>query len=450
MHQSRVRSIVDGEPGAGPIVYWMSRDQRAHDNWALVYAGELARQRSAPLAVAFCLQPRFLNATLRHYAWMLRGLREVASTLADRDIGFVLLHGAPERELPRLLARAGAAALVTDFSPLRIKREWTAAVANAISIPFYEVDAHNIVPCWQASNKQEIGARTLRPKLMRRLDEFLEPFPSLRRHPIAWPEAVEPVDWDAELGRLDIDNSVAEIRWATPGEHAARKALDGFLRSGIERYGQQRNNAAALGQSDLSPWLHYGNLAPQRLALELMDSAAARETKDTMLDEAIVRRELAENFCFYNPDYDNPRGFPEWAMTTLRQHQDDKREHVYTREQLERAETHDPAWNAAQLEMVYRGKTHGYMRMYWCKKLVEWTESPEQAMEYAIYLNDRFQIDGRDPNGYTNIAWSIGGVHDRPWPGRPIFGNVRYMSANGLRSKFDVDAYIKRVDELKR
>lgn len=448
MHPSRVRTIAEGDRRDGPVVYWMSRDQRAHDNWALIYAAKLANIRSAPLAVAFCLQPQFLNAALRHYAWLLRGLGETAATLAERNIAFVLLRGEPAHELPQLLERVAASALVTDFSPLRIKREWTAGVAQAITIPFFEVDAHNVMPCWEASSKQEIGARTLRPKLLRRLDEFLDPFPVLGSHPVAWPEPVEQLDWAAELDRLPIDRSIGEIRWATPGEHTARKALDGFLRSGIERYGANRNDATVLGQSDLSPFLHYGQLAPQRLVMELINSAANAEAKDVMLDESVVRRELAENYCFYNPDYDNPRGFPEWASVSLREHQGDKREHVYTCEQLERAETHDPAWNAAQIEMVRRGKTHGYTRMYWCKKILEWTESPAQAMEYAVYLNDRYQIDGRDPNGYTNIAWSLGGVHDKPWPKRPIFGNVRYMSFNGLKSKFDVDAYTMRVAKL--
>lgn len=433
-------------------MYWMSRDQRTHDNWALIHAQQLARQHDAPLAVIFCLMPSFLEATLRHYDFMLRGLREIAESLDARQIAFFLLRGEPEREIPAFLKRHRAAALVTDFSPLRTKRSWTDGVARAIDLPFVEVDTHNVVPCWVTSAKQEYGARTIRPKIYRQLDEFLDEFPAQRRHPIAWPDTPESIDWDAALRSLPIDRSVAPIDWAEPGEQAACGALTRFIARKLPGYDDNRNDPSLDGQSDLSPYIHFGQLSTQRIALTVRDSDAPATDKAAFLEELIVRRELSENFCFYNAQYDSVRCFPAWAAKTLREHADDPREHVYSRDELEQARTHDDAWNAAQRQMVNHGKMHGYMRMYWCKKILEWTESPEQALAYAIYLNDRYEIDGRDPNGYTNIAWSIGGIHDRAWGERPIFGKIRYMSYGGLKSKFRIGDYVRQqgVEPQKR
>jgi len=196
------------------------------------------------------------------------------------------------------------------------------------------------------------------------------------------------------------------------------------------------------GQSNLSPYLHFGQISAQRIALEVRKARLDPEAQKAFLEELIIRRELSDNYCYYNPDYDRPSGFPAWAQKTQATHQDDRREYDYSSEQLEKAQTHDPLWNAAQMEMVHKGKMHGYMRMYWAKKILEWTKSPEEAQRIAITLNDKYELDGRDPNGYTGIAWSIGGVHDRAWGERPVFGKIRYMSYNGSKSKFDVKGYI--------
>jgi deoxyribodipyrimidine photo-lyase len=196
--------------------------------------------------------------------------------------------------------------------------------------------------------------------------------------------------------------------------------------------------------SNLSPYLHFGQISAQRIALETYKRKHNIETKDAFLEELIVRRELSDNFCFYNKNYDSFDGFPEWAKKTLNEHRKDKREFTYNLEQFEKAKTHDDLWNAAQIEMVKTGKMHGYMRMYWAKKILEWTETPEEALEFSIYLNDKYELDGRDPNGYTGCAWSIGGVHDRAWTERPVFGKIRYMNYNGAKRKFDVKRYIQK------
>lgn len=441
----RVRLLRNGELTKNPVVLWMSRDQRTKDNWSLLFAQEIAINQGAPLSVVFCLVPKFLNATIRQYGFMIKGLQEVEQNLIEKNIPFFLLKGNPDEEIPAFIKKHKIGTLVSDFNPLRISKGWKEGVSRNIDIPFYEVDAHNIIPCWMASAKQEYSARTLRPKIHLLLPEFLKDFPSLKKHPYNWKEKAGKTDWRDCCNHLEIDQAVRDIGWIKPGEKAAFNILKEFINKRLDSYYKQRNDPSADVQSDLSPYIHFGHISSQRTALEVLKSSAEHSSKGPFLEELIVRKELSDNFCFYNKDYDNFEGFPEWAKKTLNKHRKDKRTYLYTLEQFENALTHDELWNAAQMEMVKRGKMHGYMRMYWAKKILEWTESPEQAFEFAVYLNDRYELDGRDPNGYTGIAWSIGGVHDRAWNERPVFGKIRYMSYNGCKTKFDIKKYIKKV-----
>jgi len=448
--QERILLVQKGKEIRGPVAYWMSRDQRMDDNWALLFAQEEALKRSSPLIVLFCLAPEFLGATIRQYMFMIKGLREVEKSLKEKNISFIILTGSPKENISEFVRVHKVSCLITDFDPLRVKREWKNAVAEIISVPFYEVDAHNIVPCWIASQKQEYAAYTFRPKINRLIPEFIGDFPRIKKHPFAWNNRSNATDWDGILKSLRIDMTVPEVSWIEPGEKAAQKTLSRFLRYGLENYNAYRNDPTKNAQSDLSPYFHFGHLSAQRVANDVLNSNVANLSKDTFLEELVVRRELSDNFCFYGPAYDNFNGFPDWARKTLNKHRKDKRPYIYTAHQLENASTHDELWNAAQTEMVLRGKMHGYMRMYWAKKILEWTESPETALQVAIYLNDKYELDGRDPNGYTGIAWSIGGVHDRAWNERKIFGKIRYMSYNGCKSKFAVDAYIETMRLLKK
>ena len=440
----RVRVLQQGSVGRGPVVYWMSRDQRVKDNWALLFAQELALERKVSLAVVFCLAPSFLNATSRQYGFMMKGLQEVESRLAELNIPFFLLIGPPEKQLPVFVTKHQTGGLVTDFDPLRIKQHWKEEVAALVNSAIYEVDGRNIVPCWEASSKKEYAAYTLRPKIHRALPEFLKDFPMAQKHPFPWPKKVSGTDWDQAERSLRIDRSVPEVDWLLPGEKAAAATLDRFLTKKLSAYASRRNDPTKDGVSNLSPYLHFGQISAQRVALELQKKKGNKESKDGFLEELIVRRELSDNFCFYNPDYDRFAGFPEWAQKTLNEHRGDKREYLYSLEQFEDGKTHDDLWNAAQMEMVHRGKMHGYLRMYWAKKILEWTASPEEALEVAILLNDKYELDGRDTNGYVGIAWSIGGVHDRAWTERPIFGKIRYMSYGGCKRKFKVKTYIEQ------
>jgi len=441
----RVRLLRKGEQGEGPVIYWMSRDQRADDNWALLFAQELALKYKQPLAVCFCLTPDYLGATIRHYGFMLRGLAVVERALLKRAIPLFVIFGQPEDRLPQFLNEMKIGALVTDFSPLKLNRRWKKRVAERIRLPFYEVDAHNIVPVWIASKKQEYAAYTLRPKINKLLPEFLTEFRKLHKHSFKWTGDWPKNDWESLRKKLQVERSVGEISWLLPTEKAALKILQKFIENRLEDYPEKRNDPNLDFQSNLSPYLHFGQISAQRVAWEIRRAGNDSRGQEVFLEELIVRRELAENFCFYNDRYDSMQGFPAWAQKTLNDHRGDPRQYLYSLEELEAGRTHDELWNAAQHEMVARGKMHGYLRMYWAKKILEWTVAPEQALEYAIYLNDRYELDGRDPNGYAGIAWSIGGVHDRPWFEREIFGKIRYMSYEGCKRKFDVQEYIRKA-----
>ena len=441
--QRRIHLLNQQGIADGPVIYWMSREQRVADNWGLFHAQELALKRGVPLLVVFTLSDRFAGATVRQYGFLLRGLEQVAKKLQGLDIPFILLRGEPSQSLLQFAGQVQAGCVVCDFDPLRIKQRWFNRVAAALPVAMLEVDGHNIVPCRVVSAKREFGAYTLRPKLRRLLAEFLQSIPQVIRHPFAWQVNVELPDAESLLQQLQPDDGVGEVGGFKTGEAAAGEELTVFVEQRLSGYARQRNNPCVDGQSGLSPWLHFGQLSPQRVALAV---AAQGESEDSaaLLEELIVRRELADNFCLYCPQYDSLDAAPDWARRTLEKHRHDPRRYCYYPDTFEQAATHDSLWNAAQTELVTTGKMHGYLRMYWAKKILEWTGSPEEAISTAVYLNDRYSLDGRDPNGYAGIAWSICGVHDRAWGERPVFGNIRYMSYDGCRRKFDVSLYINK------
>lgn len=446
--------------GDGPVVYWMNRDCRLHDNWAYIYARELGLQMKRPVIVAYNLAPGFLGGGYRQHVFKVGGLEEVAEVGATVETPFFLVK---EKGMHSFLVDTKAAAVVVDFSPLREQRAWVDHVVLHATCPVYEVDAHNIVPCRVVSSKAEVGARTLRPKLHKLLPEYLEPFPRLTTYMHPYTGHVPHIRWADVRAQGPKPQNAPEVDGFVPGHTEGMKRARAFIQERLSTYATLRNDATAQGQSGLSPYLHYGHIAAARVVLEalkdtahperaivrVMDARKNGSGRDgsplaSFLEELIVRRELSDNFCFYTPDYDSFSGFPHWAQKTLNEHRDDEREYVYSRKQFEEARTHDPLWNAAQRELLTTGKMHGYMRMYWGKKILEWSASPEEAQDTAIYLNDTYELDGRDPNGYAGIAWSIGGTHDRPWFTRPIFGAVRYMARSGCEKKFDVEAYIAR------
>ncbi|MFC2135171.1 deoxyribodipyrimidine photo-lyase [Bacteroidota bacterium] len=442
MNRNRVRIKQEGKEVSGPVVYWMQRDQRVNDNWALIYAQEEALRRDVPLYVIFSLVPKFLDATIRQYGFMLKGLEEVESRLKELNIPFILQTGNPSKVMTDFIKSSEAGLLVTDFNPLKLTRIWKRDTIKKIDIPVHEVDAHNIVPCWVVSQKEEFAAYTFRPKIIRLLDEYLDEFPKLKmmKSPS---DKVTSTDWENIYSKIKVDLTVKEVDWIKPGEGAAHEALKNFINNRFIIYAEKRNDPNADAQSNLSPYLHFGHIPSQIVALSIQPLIEHPDSKKAFLEELIVRKELSDNFCYYNFNYDSFHGFHDWAQESLNIHRKDKREYVHTLKEFETAKTNDSLWNAAQMEMVKTGKMHGYMRMYWAKKILEWTKSPEEALYASIYLNDKYQLDGRDPNGYAGIAWSIGGVHDRAWSERNVFGKIRFMNFNGCKRKFDVLRYIE-------
>ncbi len=442
VNKKRITALNPLPLSKGPVIYWISRDARAGDNWAMLYSQETALKLKQPLHAAFCLAPSFLGASMRSYRFLLKGLDELEEKLAKKNIPFHLLLGDPPDTITELAGQIKAGAVVSDFSPLKISRNWRMKAAKTLKCAFLEVDAHNIVPCRAASPKLEYAAYTFRPKINRLLDEFLVEFPALKKHPFKSFKKPKSNRQEAKK-TLKADDNAPAVDWIKPGEKAGMEALAGFIKNTLVNYEKNRSDPNLNGQSDLSPYLHFGHLSPQRAALEVKKNS--RPGSEAFLEELIVRRELSDNFCFYNEHYDCPEGFPEWAKKSHFEHAKDKREYLYSLREFEHALTHDELWNAAELQMVNKGKMHGYMRMYWAKKILQWSKSPQEALETAIYLNDKYELDGRDPNGYAGIMWSIGGVHDRAWPPRNVFGKIRYMSYGGCKSKFNVTKFIENT-----
>ncbi len=427
------------------ILYWMQASVRIEDNHALASALNYCRQYQKPLVVFFSLTPSYPHANLRHYTFLLQGLKDTAMKLKEKEITFCLRIGEPVEEVQEIAKEA--VIVITDNGATRQQRLWRDTLASSLSQQFLAIETNLLIPPWLASNKEEYAARTIRPKIEKIMEQWITPRPRMQ-----WSagqstlslNGMEIEQWENWIATLKIDRSVSSVEWCTGGETAALKALKNFIRSGLSRYHQDRSDPGLDASSKLSPYLHFGHLSPLTILREV------REHKDakTFIEELIIRRELAFNYAWFNSYYDQYRGIPLWAAETLAKHQPDPRPYLYTLEQLESAKTHDEFWNACQDEMVISGFMHGYMRMYWGKKIIEWTQAPEQAFEWMVYLNDKYQLDGRDPNGYCGIAWCFG-KHDRPWTRRDVFGTIRYMNAQGLKRKFHMESYLQRIQELK-
>lgn len=436
----RARPISPGTRGDGPVVYWMERDLRIRDNWALLYAQQEALARKKPLCVLIVLPPHVLAGVRVQDIYLLSGLTELQEQALELNIYLHITSGDAVECISAFTEQVLCHQLVTDFHPLNRKRRIHDQLVSRVKAPFVEVDTHNIVPAWLASPKKEYGAYTIRPKIQRLLPDYLidipqpvpHPFPMLPVLPVEFPYLTADIGKYLHLGTGGFQ----------PGEANGRRRLRDFVKQGLSTYAENRNNPNLTGQSELSPYLHFGQLSPQRVAYAIVNSDSDAHSRAVFLEELIIRRELADNFCLYEPNYDKIQGFHPWAQKTLQEHAVDSRAYIYSLADFERAETHEPLWNACQMDLATTNKLHGFLRMYWAKKILEWSASPSEALSIANTLNDKYSIDGCDPNGYTGVAWSIGGVHDRAWQERPIFGKIRYMNERGCRRKFKVDEYI--------
>lgn len=448
----RVRWLREGDadPDGTCVVYWMQRSQRGIDNPALNYAVALGNVLNKPVVAVFGLTAAYPAAQRRHYRFLVDGLPETRDHLNRRGVGFILRLGEPNDVVARVCKQLRPALVVGDENPIRIAQQWRERVARAVTVPFALVDADVVVPS-SLFPKQEFAARTLRPKILRVLNDYLRLATDLSAKfatsDLPQVES-EPIDPDALLTKLKV-SGVGEVADYRGGTAEALRRLKKFVDERLVKYATDRNEPTPYTTSELSAHLHFGHISPTRILKTVIDAANdASIDAHAFVEELVVRRELAINYVWRNPNYDSLAGCPAWALKTLDQHRSDPRPILYSAAQLEHAETHDPLWNAAQREMVITGRMHNYLRMYWAKKILEWSPDPETAFEVALDLNDRFEMDGRDPNGYVGIAWSVGGLHDRPWPERPIFGTVRFMSFDSTRRKFHCDLYIRRVEGL--
>jgi deoxyribodipyrimidine photo-lyase len=428
-------------PGGEYVLYWCQMNRRAESNQALDFAVGLANELHVPVLFYEGLTYSYPYASDRFHRFILEGVPATARRLNTLGIGYIFYlrrrPSDPNDVLYRLAARA--AAVVTDDYPTFIAARHNASVPPKLNIAFYAVDASCIVPmaCFA---KREYAAYTIRPKIHKLLPQYLWPLPpmkAVKRYPrrdSALHTSVTSANIAGLVASCQIDHTVPPSVSIRGGRLAAQEQLAHFLKHGLGRYAGESNEPSAHATSGLSPYLHFGQISALEIALATKASAG-------FLEQLIVRRELAFNFARFAPRLDSLEVLPDWARETMRRHRRDRRHPAYTPEQFECAATHDPLWNATQLELLTRGTIHGYYRMYWGKKIVEWSPTYEDAFRTMIYLHDRYALDGRDPNTYTNILWCFG-LHDRPWPERPIFGTLRAMTLAGMRRKTNVDAYV--------
>lgn len=430
-------------PDGNCVLYWMQRAQRGADNPALDVAVEAGNLLGKPVVAFFALKPS-RSANLRHYSFMLQGVPDIAAALQRRRIGFVLQRS-PEHSLLRLCDELRPALVIGDENPLRGPESLRQRTARKLRVPFWTVDANVIVPS-KLLEKAQYAARVIRPRLQRLLKHFLVPSKNPKaKFPWRKPRSLLSLSSDSDLLRgWPVDGSVRAVNGFIGGSREAQRLLKKFVHSRLGTYPELRNHPEDDGTSRLSPYLHFGHISPITVALAVETTTAPKAAKQAFLDQLITWRELSVNFVRFTTDYDNFECADPWAHRTLSEHSDDSRPVLYSEQQLENAETYDPLWNAAQRQMVTHGWMHNYLRMYWGKKILEWSPSPADAYEIAVRLNDKYELDGRDPNGYAGIAWAVVGKFDRAWPERPIFGKVRYMSLASTGKKFDSREYIKR------
>ena len=449
--KERIRPLNDFDSAKGKYVfYWMQQSQRADWNHALEYAIANANHLKLPLLVGFGLMDDYPEANVRHYRFLLEGLKEAESALKKRKIPFTVQHGHPAEVAIDLGKQA--AVLVCDRGYLRHQKQWREKVAAEAKCPVVQVESDVVVPVELTSTKAEFAARTIRPKIHKHWKTFLDEVKPIKlkidsEH--LKMSGLDVQDTDKTLAGLKLNRDIPPVNHIYRGGcEQAKRVFGQFLKHHFADYSEHRNKPETDSVSYLSMYLHFGQISPIYAALESMKvKNVAQENHDDFLEELIVRRELSMNFVEYSANYHEYECLPDWARTTLAEHKKDKREPQYSKKQLEEANTHDDYWNAAMREMKYTGYMHNAMRMYWGKKILEWMSSPELAFDTVLEFNNRYFIDGRDANSFAGVAW-IFGLHDRPWKERDIFGKTRYMNASGLERKCKIDMYVEKVDAL--
>jgi len=440
----RVRRNGMPDPAGRCVVYWMQRSQRGLDNPALDIAVEAGNTLEIPVVVYFAPVPFYPGANLRHYRFLNEGIPDIAHALARRNIGFVLRRY-PDHSLLRFCDEVKPALVIGDENPMREPERWRVMAAQKLGVPLWTVDSDVIVPSHMIE-KEQYAAFHIRRKLDAQLDRFLTKSAN-RTARVKWRAraGLQSLSLDTDITEgWPLNRDVGPVSTFKGGSKEAMRLLRELTQNKLAHYAQRRNHPELDGTSRLSPYLHFGHISTLTVALAVRSADVPREQKESFLSELLVWRELAVNFVRHNPNYDNFESGEKWAHRTLAEHAQDLRPYLYSQRQLDAAETHDALWNAAQRQMVTGGWMHNYMRMYWGKKILEWSRTPAEAYHTAVALNDKYELDGRDPNGYAGIAWAIVGKFDRPWFARPIFGQIRYMSRESTGRKFDSRRYIEQ------
>ena len=440
--RTTVRRGGPPDPDGTCVVYWMQRAQRGIDNPALDVAVEAANALGKPVVVFFAPVPFYPHANLRHYHFLNEGIADIAADVAKRNVGFVLRHF-PDHSLLEFCSEVKPALVIGDENPMREPESWRQKAAKKLTVPLWTVDADVIVPS-KLLEKAQYAAHIIRPRLQALLKTYLRPFANPRAR-IPWKPQVQSRAPGVDItDGWKLDRSVSPVSQWKGGSREGQRLLKDFAKTKLHGYATKRSKPEIDHTSRLSPYLHFGHISPVSVALAVEEADAPSADKKAFLDQMITWRELAINLVRFNPNYDNFECGEPWAHRTLGKHAKDHRPVLYSERQLESADTHDSLWNAAQMQMVNAGWMHNYMRMYWAKKILEWSPSPSEAYRRAVHLNDKYLLDGRDPNGYAGIAWSIVGKFDRPWFERPIFGQIRYMSGESTGKKFDSKKYIQQ------
>jgi len=448
---SRIKTLKDAPENqrGSYVLYWMGLSQRAVFNPALEHAVDEANARGLPVLVCYGIAEGFPEVNARHWTFLLEGMAEIGPALERRGIAFVARRAPPVETALRYAA--DAALVVCDRNYLKpIKRFYDDFVARA-PCRVVQVEGDVVVPVETASSKHEFAARTLRPKIHRLWENYLQPLEARAvAHPardLARDSTLDLSDIPRLVSTLKADQSVRAVRRFTGGHAEADRRVKHYLGGPFGHYASVRGRPEAGAASHMSPYLHFGQISPVAIALAVRASPEGdADDKAAYLEELVVRRELAMNHVHYEPRYDDLAAVPDWARKTLDAHRTDPHPHLYDREQLEQGLTHDRFWNAAMTEMRETGYMHNHMRMYWGKKIVQWSASPEAAWDHVLRLNNKYFLDGRDANSFTNVGWLFG-LHDRPWGPQPVFGNVRSMSEASLK-KFDADGYVREVERL--
>ncbi|MBK6750195.1 MAG: deoxyribodipyrimidine photo-lyase [Acidobacteria bacterium] len=437
------------------VLYWMQMYKRVDNNHALIYAIRRANELKLPLVVYEGLKYYYPWASDRLHMFILEGVEEKRLEFERLGIRYVF-YLQKEADSPKNTVAAlakDAALIVTDDFPCFVIPEHNRRIAERAEIPVFAVDSNGIIPM-SKFDKEEYAAYTIRPKINKLLDRYQKPLPNETIDTpsvgleVDCPETVVTADNIMSLvAACGIDHSVSPSEVYHGGTIEGRKRLKKFVEEILPDYDKARSKPDRDGSSRLSSYLHFGYLSPLEIALAVRDADAPQESIDAYLEELIVRRELSFNMTRFNDKYDSLDALPAWVQKTMREHADDERTHLYSLEQLENGKTHDELWNAAQREMVATGEMHNYVRMLWGKNVIAWSPSYEVAFETLVHLNNKYCLDGRNPNSYCGILWCFG-KHDRAWFERPVFGLIRYMASGSTGKKFDSKKYIEWTKTL--